>query len=124
MSIYTRDSYVCTFAPYFYTMARSTKPVQTTLEQRIIDARKNKGWTQTQLANALGVNLKNVSRYELGQAKPSFEAAAKLAKALGVSLDYLSGLKEDNNSGIKAKLWELLDKMSKEKLEALVKLLQ
>ena len=74
-------------------MARSTKTVQTTLEQRIIEARKNKGWTQTQLAKALGVNLKNVSRYELGQAKPSFEAAAALAKALGVSLDHLSGLK-------------------------------
>ena len=61
--------------------------------------------------------------YELGQAKPSFEAASALAKALGVSLDHLSGLKTDKDSGIKAKLWELIDKMPKEKLEALAKVL-
>ena len=123
MSNYARDRYVRSFMAYFYPMARRTKPVQTTLEERIISARKNKGWNQTQLAHALGVNLKNISRWELGYAKPSFEAAAALAKALGVSLDYLSGLKQDNDSGIKAKLWEIIEKMPKEKLVALVKVL-
>ncbi|MBU0488158.1 MAG: helix-turn-helix transcriptional regulator [Bacteroidetes bacterium] len=58
---------------------------------RLIAARKAKGWTQSDLANALNVNLKNVSRWELGQAKPTMDAAADLARTLDVSLDYLAG---------------------------------
>ncbi len=34
------------------------------IAQRIIDARKAKKWTQKDLANALNVNTKNVTRWE------------------------------------------------------------
>jgi transcriptional regulator with XRE-family HTH domain len=33
-----------------------------------------------------------LGRYERGEAVPSVEVAAKIAKALNISLDYLSGL--------------------------------
>ena len=59
---------------------------------RILRARKAKVWSQPELATRLGVNLKNISRWELNQAKPNIEAAAELAKVLEVSLDYLGGL--------------------------------
>ena len=62
------------------------------IAQRIIDARKAKKWTQKDLANALNVNTKNVTRWELEQSAPSIQAAADLAKVLNLSLDYLSGL--------------------------------
>ena len=63
-----------------------------TIGSRILRARKAKGWSQPELAAQLGVNLKNISRWELNQAKPNIEAAAELAKVLEVSLDYLGGL--------------------------------
>ncbi len=63
-----------------------------TLKERISIARKAKKWTQKDLATALKVNLKNVSRWELGSSAPSFEAAISLANVLNVSLDYLGGL--------------------------------
>lgn len=69
-----------------------------TLGERIISARKNKGWNQKQLAEALDVNLKNVSRWELDQAKPNIEAATELAKILEVSLDYLGGLSAEGDN--------------------------
>jgi len=67
-----------------------------TLKERISNARKAKKWTQKDLADALKVNVKNVSRWELGSSAPSFEAAALLADVLGVSLDFLGGL--ENNA--------------------------
>jgi transcriptional regulator with XRE-family HTH domain len=68
------------------------------LKSRIIMARKAKNWTQKDLANALKVNVKNVSRWEMGSSAPSFEAAVELSKVLGVSLDFLGGLDSKGNS--------------------------
>ena len=50
--------------------------------------------SQEELANMLGVHSPIVGRYERGEVKPSIEVAAKIAEALGVSLDYLTGLSE------------------------------
>ena len=69
-----------------------------TLKERISVARKAKKWTQKDLADALKVNLKNVSRWELGSSAPSFEAAISLANVLNVSLDYLGGLDNSGNA--------------------------
>ena len=91
-----------------------------TLGERIITARKNKGWSQAQLADVLGVNLKNVSRWELNQANPNIEAAALLAKALGVSLDYLGGLAHrDDNDPLLGLFLAKRGNLSKEQLNAL-----
>lgn len=50
--------------------------------------------SQEELAKLLGVHSPIVGRYERGEVKPSIEMAAKIAEALGVSLDYLTGLTE------------------------------
>lgn len=43
------------------------------------------------LAKQLGTQGPAIGRYERGSAKPTIEVAAKIAKILGVSLDYLVG---------------------------------
>ena len=62
--------------------------------QRLLQARKKRKMSQEELAKLLGVHSPIVGRYERGEVKPSIEVAAKIAEALGVSLDYLTGLSE------------------------------
>ena len=55
--------------------------------------RERKGWTQQQLATASQVGQNQISRLENGR-KPRLEVEtlARLARTLGVSLDYLVGM--------------------------------
>lgn len=57
----------------------------------IIDLRKEKKWSQTDLAAQSGVSREMIGKYEREKAVPSIEAAKKVADAFGVSLDYLVG---------------------------------
>ncbi|MEU1526929.1 helix-turn-helix transcriptional regulator [Nocardia rhamnosiphila] len=52
--------------------------------------RTARGWSQTKLAEVSGIDQRQISRYEVGQ-EPGLSTAAKLAFALGVSLDELAG---------------------------------
>ena len=47
--------------------------------------RKSKGMNQADLAEATGVEINTISRYETGGFAPSIEQLLNLAKALGVS---------------------------------------
>ena len=53
--------------------------------------RKEKGWSQTDLANQSEVSREMIGKYERGKAIPSVDAAKKIADAFGVSLDFLVG---------------------------------
>ncbi len=57
----------------------------------IADLRKQKGWSQTELATESGVSREIIGKYERGEAVPSIEFAKRIAEAFGVSLDYLAG---------------------------------
>ena len=57
----------------------------------IADLRKEKGWSQTELATESGVSREIIGKYERGEAVPSIEFAKRIADAFGVSLDYLAG---------------------------------
>ncbi len=57
---------------------------------KIIEARKEKSMSQEALAKALKATPTTIGRYERDEVKPSIEVAAKIAKVLGVSLDYLT----------------------------------
>lgn len=57
----------------------------------IANLRKEKGWSQTDLANESEVSREMISKYERGLAIPSVDAAKKIADAFSVSLDYLVG---------------------------------
>ncbi len=64
--------------------------------ERIIQLRTGKGWSQEELALAIGASRDIISKYERGNNLPSIEMASKMAKAFGVSLDFLINGKEDN----------------------------
>lgn len=57
----------------------------------IANLRKEKGWSQSDLANESGVSREMISKYERGLAIPSVDAAKNIADAFIVSLDYLVG---------------------------------
>ena len=59
--------------------------------QRLVELRREKKISQTELAQQLDLHKNVLGRYERDQAKPSIDVAARIAKYLGVSLDYLSG---------------------------------
>jgi len=56
---------------------------------KILSLRKDKGWSQQQLAKEIGTSGPIIGRYERGEMMPSVEVAKKLASAFRVTLDYL-----------------------------------
>jgi len=58
---------------------------------RLLQARKNKGLSQDDLAKMLGTKGPAIGRYERDEMKPSIDAASKMAQILDVSLDWLTG---------------------------------
>lgn len=62
---------------------------------RILDVRNQKKLTQRQLADLAEIAPGSLSAYEKGQKTPPVDAAARIAKALGVSLDWLFGYEVD-----------------------------
>ena len=60
-----------------------------TLNDRIKQLRKEKGLTQGQLADILGVTDKAVSKWEVGESNPDISLLPSLAETLGTTVDYL-----------------------------------
>lgn len=58
-------------------------------------ARKRKNWIQTQLAEALGVSVDTVRRWEQGKRIPDTDMLQKLAQALDTTTAYLLGETDD-----------------------------
>ena len=61
---------------------------------RLAAARKAGGLSQDEVGRRAGVRGTMVGRYERAEAEPSVEIAARLARALDISLDYLTGVLE------------------------------
>ncbi len=59
------------------------------LEERIKLLRKERGWSQGELAEQIGADARQISRYENGHITPSVEVLVKLAEVFDVSVDYL-----------------------------------
>ena len=59
--------------------------------KKIADLRKQKGENREELGKKVGTSGAVIGRYEREEITPSVEIANKIAKALGVSLDYLVG---------------------------------
>jgi len=64
------------------------------LANRLREAREAKGWTQAQLAEAIGVSRKTVNTVENGVFVPSTLIALKLAAALGEAVERLFRVEE------------------------------
>jgi transcriptional regulator with XRE-family HTH domain len=57
----------------------------------VVEQRKKKKISQTELASQLGIHKNVLGRYERNEVSPSVEIARKIADILDVSLDYLTG---------------------------------
>lgn len=57
--------------------------------KRLATLRKEKGWTQTALAEKIDLHVSQLKRYEAGTSQPTLEVLRKLAVTLGVSADLL-----------------------------------
>lgn len=64
------------------------------LGQRLKELREERGMTQKQLAQALGLNSVTYLHYEKSQREPPLSLLADIAAFFEVSVDYLLGLTE------------------------------
>ena len=85
--------------------------------KRIVDLRKERGWSQPELGKKIGTSGSIIGRYERGEMTPSVEVARKIAEAFGVTLDFLV-----NDNGLPSALqdkdmidrWEALSALPRE----------
>jgi transcriptional regulator with XRE-family HTH domain len=61
-----------------------------TLGQKIAELRRSKGWTQTQLAEKVGVHPSHITRWERDKNQPSATALSELAQHFEVSIEDLT----------------------------------
>lgn len=66
---------------------------------RIIAARGRKGWDQLTLAAKAGVDRVQISQWETGKRKPGAQSLGKLARALGVRIEWLKSGGEPVEAG-------------------------
>lgn len=59
------------------------------LPTRLVALRKDKGLTQQQMADTIGIHVNSLKKYEAGQAQPSLDVLRKMAIRLHVSTDFL-----------------------------------
>jgi transcriptional regulator with XRE-family HTH domain len=74
-----------------------------TFGERIVYERTQKGWTQSELAHRAGIKLPTLNALEHGRRRGgglAVEIAQKLARALGVTLDYLTGMYDDEQEKV------------------------
>jgi len=71
----------------------------TELVSRLREVRTERGWTQAELAERVGVTRKTVNTVENGVFTPSTTLALKLARALGTTVEALFQLADDGRRG-------------------------
>ena len=59
--------------------------------QIVKQLRQERGWSQQEVADRVGLNKMTISQYENGKRKPSFEMIEALAEVFHVDLNYLLG---------------------------------
>ena len=67
------------------------------LSSRLIVLRKDRGLSQQAMADAIGIHVNSLKKYEAGQAQPSLDALRKIATTLHTSTDFL--LFDDHERG-------------------------
>lgn len=70
------------------------------LAKKITSLRKERGWSQEELAERLEVSRQAVSKWESGFSAPELEKVVQLSQLFGVTTDYL--LKDDSAVGSNA----------------------
>ena len=68
------------------------------LAERLKQLRSEKGMTQVQLAQMLGVSKGTVAMWETSKRKPSFEILSRLSDIFDRRMDYILGYSDDASS--------------------------
>jgi len=64
---------------------------EVSIGNRIILLRKDKNWSQIELAKQINASREIISRYERNESMPSIDMVVKLADVFGVTVDFLVG---------------------------------
>jgi len=88
---------------------------------KIFDYRTNKGWTQKQLAEVLGVKQSMVSKLESGEYNPTIEQLWKISKKLGWNFKVVLDEKDETETQIWDTVDTLEDQIASNMLDKLVK---
>ncbi len=97
------------------------------LGQRIKQLRKDRNWTQKELANRIGCSPAQLNKYEAGQNTPPLDKLLLFASSLTTTVDYLiTGLVSDavpiSNTRLVQRL-QLIDGFNADEKETVIKLL-
>jgi transcriptional regulator with XRE-family HTH domain len=82
---------------HFETARTVTALTDMAFPERLVTLRKARGMTQQALADAAGIHVSQIRRYETNVAQPSVDALVKLARGLATSTDAL--LFDDSERG-------------------------
>lgn len=66
--------------------------------ERLKELRKEKGITQVELAQLLGVSKGTVGMWEIGKREPSFETINAMSEIFDKRIDYILGYSNDSSS--------------------------
>ncbi|MGB3467316.1 MAG: helix-turn-helix transcriptional regulator [Cyclobacteriaceae bacterium] len=65
--------------------------IQTNLSRRIIEIRKNRGFSQQEVADLTDLKRSTIANIERGDQRPSIDFLVKFSQITGISLDNLAG---------------------------------
>lgn len=71
-----------------------------TLADRLRRLRRDRGWTQVEAAAEAGISRAHIGKLETGGDTPGLDSLVKLARAYGVTLDYLRSGAANDQSGL------------------------
>ncbi len=57
--------------------------------EKIRKLRAERGWSQDELGELVGVHGRHIAKYEAGRAMPNAETLVRIARRVGVSIDFL-----------------------------------
>lgn len=71
--------------------------------EKLMSLRKQRGWSQEELGNQIGVTRQTVSKWEMGQSTPELEKLIELSRLFGISIDQLVGLEPEGERTLSQK---------------------
>ena len=71
--------------------------------EHLMTLRKQRGWSQEELGDQIGVTRQTVSKWEMGQSTPELEKLMELARLFDMSIDRLVGMERGE---VKGDPWE------------------
>jgi len=101
----------------FMPAGRPTTKEAPVLGQRLAALRKERGWTQPQLAELLGVTVKTITYYERSASNPTAKTVDRIAEVFGIDpselINGLDARPRKRKSGPPSRLQLLFERLSK-----------